>query len=145
MSETRLYFIRNETTGNVKIGISKDPEARLRSLQTGSDATLTIMDTFPGNKWCEASLHDEFKALHVRGEWFRFGPELQEFFERCRAERAQWRPVEEYPEITQYVPQYNRIVRAAVDKAMDHCCRGWREKLKPQPKPRLEWPGLDLS
>ncbi len=45
---TMIYFIRNEETNKIKIGYSKDPEERLRTLQTGSSGKLTLLLAIEG-------------------------------------------------------------------------------------------------
>ena len=67
-----VYAIRNTTTGNVKLGISRNPEKRLKQLQTGNDCTLELVayrkaeNSFQD----ESALHHAHSAAHIRGEWF---------------------------------------------------------------------------
>jgi hypothetical protein len=58
-----VYFARLGDL--IKIGISKDPEARAYSLNA------ELMGTLPGGRTLEKELHKEFVALRERGEWFR--------------------------------------------------------------------------
>lgn len=63
-----VYFITNGT--HHKIGISNDPEKRLRQLQTGSSETLSLDGMIEADDDFESLLHEELSDWHVRGEWF---------------------------------------------------------------------------
>ena len=67
-----VYAIRETETGNIKLGISKDPEARLRQLQTGNSQQLELIAYKKAeNKYAdEKALHNQAAAYHIRGEWF---------------------------------------------------------------------------
>ena len=67
-----VYAIRNTTTGNIKLGISRNPEQRLKQLQTGNDCTLELVAySRAENRFQdEAALHHAHAAAHIRGEWF---------------------------------------------------------------------------
>lgn len=84
-----VYFIRS--AGLVKIGTCRASrmEMRLADLQTGNPEPLQLLariDCVSGAA-LEARLHDMWRPLHVRGEWFRLTAELAAFIEReaaCR-------------------------------------------------------------
>jgi predicted GIY-YIG superfamily endonuclease len=67
-----VYAIRESDTRNIKIGISKDPEQRLKQLQTGNSQKLELVAYRKAeNRYKdEASLHLTHKAEQVRSEWF---------------------------------------------------------------------------
>lgn len=67
-----VYAIRNKDTGNVKIGISKHPEERLKQLQTGCDGLLELIAVRPAeNRYAdEKRLHNDNSKHHIHGEWF---------------------------------------------------------------------------
>ena len=67
-----VYAIRNKDTGNVKIGISKHPEERLKQLQIGCDGLLELVAVRPAeNRYAdEKRLHNENSKHHIHGEWF---------------------------------------------------------------------------
>jgi Meiotically up-regulated gene 113 len=67
---------------------------RVRSLQTGASAELTVLAVLPGADR-EAELHQRFRHLHVRGEWFRPGPDLLAFVEEVNRGQATGPLVEE--------------------------------------------------
>ena len=67
-----VYAIRETETGRVKLGISRDPEARLRQLQTGNSQELELVAFRKAeNRFDdEHALHSDARAYHLRGEWF---------------------------------------------------------------------------
>lgn len=75
-----IYAIKNPDTGNIKIGISKDPEARLKQLRVGNDADLRLVLVekieAPNRFQDERLAHLKNQYLRIRGEWFRSGARL---------------------------------------------------------------------
>lgn len=74
-----LYVIENVNNGLIKIGYSKNPEGRCRSLQTGNADTLKVFHTVQINesraRTVEQKLHKEIGYLRVKGEWFKINAE----------------------------------------------------------------------
>jgi hypothetical protein len=70
-----VYFIKNLETQNIKIGFTKDLEARLSCLQVGNDCELKVIHTIEGEEVLEKEYHQKFADYHVRGEWFRITEE----------------------------------------------------------------------
>lgn len=59
----------------VKIGFSKDPQNRIKTLQTGNSRTLEIMGWIESdNRSLEKQLHTKYEANRLRGEWFLIEP-----------------------------------------------------------------------
>ncbi len=71
----RIYFIgtKLERGQLVKVGFSRDPEARLRALQTSHGERLQIFATTPGSKFDEQKYHRRWRARRRQGEWFTIG------------------------------------------------------------------------
>ena len=69
-----LYIIQSDVTGAIKIGVSKNPEQRLRQLQTGSPYKLKLLVVVNGKGNLERSLHKSLRAYKqsCKGEWFDF-------------------------------------------------------------------------
>ena len=67
-----VYAIRETETGRVKLGISRDPEARLRQLQTGNSQELELVAFRKAeNRFDdERALHTDASDYRIRGEWF---------------------------------------------------------------------------
>lgn len=69
-----IYFIRNTTTGTIKIGYSIDPTKRLATLQTAHHDRLEVWDAVPGDQDAERVLHRRFASFRMNGEWFHPHP-----------------------------------------------------------------------
>lgn len=69
----------------IKVGISRNPDARLASIQSGHHDNLRLLATVAGLAEDEGSLHCKLASYRVRGEWFRLGPWLEVFMEGARA------------------------------------------------------------
>ena len=67
-----VYAIREKDTGHIKIGISKDPQARLRQMQTGNSSDLELVAYKKAeNRFAdEKAAHAAFDRYRIRGEWF---------------------------------------------------------------------------
>lgn len=87
--EQQVYFIRCEEY--VKIGISSDPENRLKNIQRSGNGTLApklidlttaeIVATTSGGHYTESKLHQQFAEDRHVGEWFRESPELTAYID----------------------------------------------------------------
>lgn len=66
-----VYFIQGQCGGAIKVGYSVNPRIRLKELQTGYPDTLLILAIIPGTQHTEATLHRQFDASRLKGEWFR--------------------------------------------------------------------------
>ena len=65
-----IYLVLDERTGCIKIGRSKTPSARERTLQSENPAHHMLF-VHPGDADLEGQLHRQFAEYQVRGEWFR--------------------------------------------------------------------------
>ena len=72
--EIKTYFIQHQPSGLIKIGISQNPVKRLASLQTSSPDKLILLGWTVGN--LEIKLHQKYKSLRGRGEWFKPNKEM---------------------------------------------------------------------
>ncbi len=73
--EVYVYIIENTYSHDTKIGISNNPEKRIKQLQTGSSRLLKIQYTILFNTRNEAikaenSLHKKYSKYRLMGEWF---------------------------------------------------------------------------
>ena len=80
-----VYFIRNPITRSIKIGFSIDPDRRIKDLQTASESELIIEAVLPGTLSTEQYLHQRWEHLHVRGEWYKSDPDLEDFVDAVRS------------------------------------------------------------
>ena len=75
-----LYFIQaGDKNGPIKIGVSSNPTARLRSLQVANHQKLKILLLIPGNKLREKITHGMFSESCIHGEWFNPTEDLKNF------------------------------------------------------------------
>lgn len=81
-----VYLIKCENTDSYKIGISKNPQKRIKQLQVGHPDNLILIDKYLTENYnkVEIALHNSFIHLKKRGEWFEFGlTEELSFIDKC--------------------------------------------------------------
>lgn len=78
----KTYLMSVDGSQTVKIGIAKDPKARMATLQTGHPMELSLLWSCDGDY--ERELHEVFSKMRVRGEWF----DLESFGDPVEAVRA---------------------------------------------------------
>lgn len=71
-----VYFIGEPDNGPVKIGVAKDPIARVRGMQTGNPRRLRIEHVLIGDRDTEQLLHEMWESDRLTAEWFT--PEIRE-------------------------------------------------------------------
>lgn len=74
--EVAVYFIQQETDGPIKIGASRNVEARVKTLRTGSHVALNLLGVTAGGFDLERALHHELSDFQLEGEWFSPTPEV---------------------------------------------------------------------
>lgn len=80
MNVNYVYFI-DSADGFVKIGVSGAPSQRLVGLQISTPHVCTIRGCFEGSFELEHKLHKHLRGVHVRGEWFRAGADVDAAFD----------------------------------------------------------------
>jgi len=68
-----VYVAQESESGRYKIGISKDPERRIKELNIGNPEQLNLIHYFKsnGNKYeSETLTHKMYEAHKLRSEWF---------------------------------------------------------------------------
>lgn len=60
----------------IKIGFSRNIEARLIKMITDVPHEISLLHVEPGTFRTEKILHRAFSEFRVRGEWFKAAPEL---------------------------------------------------------------------
>lgn len=87
-----VYFITTDKKGNtpIKIGVSANPESRLKELQTGNPFKLIIIKTVPcltknAAHALESSLHELTRVTNkkMNGEWFRIYQPIDPLIGMC--------------------------------------------------------------
>ena len=79
-----IYLIQAGDNGPVKIGVSDNPEQRLRDLQTAHSETLVLLDKIDANHSNERNLHTRLAEHRIKGEWFRPHEEVFGVFEASK-------------------------------------------------------------
>jgi hypothetical protein len=69
-SGSKLYAIEAGRGGPIKIGVARNPEKRLKELQTGNPHRLNILSVAPDG-WMERHMHWRLREARMHGEWFR--------------------------------------------------------------------------
>lgn len=69
-----LYFIACGDA--VKVGVSSDPENRMKELRAGAPGPLRIVAKFEQRGRDEGALHKRIAHLRLYGEWFRHTEEV---------------------------------------------------------------------
>lgn len=77
--EQKVYFIQGPPDGPIKIGISVNPEERLRTFQTASPYRLRILRLEPGGRSRETALHRRWRRHRLEGEWFNPAPAILDY------------------------------------------------------------------
>ena len=81
-----VYFVQAKTTGWIKIGRAKNPASRIKDLQSSNGDALELLSMIPEKNYTEGFLHEKFKHLRVRGEWFEPREELIQFIAECKSQ-----------------------------------------------------------
>jgi len=79
-----IYFIQVGASGPIKVGLSVNPERRLRQLQTAQAEELRFVLVYPGGRDDERSLHKLLDRICLGGEWFYYCEWLSEFISKLR-------------------------------------------------------------
>ncbi len=76
-----VYIIESEE-GLIKIGLSRNPQKRLKSLQRQTRYKLKILLVIPnGGREKEKEIQERYKKYNVFGEWFEKSPEIMNFIQ----------------------------------------------------------------
>jgi Meiotically up-regulated gene 113 len=93
-----LYVIAARKEGPVKLGLSQDPQRRVRQLQTGSAEQLVIHHVEEVSdarvKLAESALHRMLGHRRMKGEWFNMTVEeaiADVTFIRMTEDPSNWR------------------------------------------------------
>ena len=82
-----VYLIQSLEEGYYKIGVSKNPNKRLKQLQTGNSSQLKLIESYPSEyaHKIEKTIHNFLSYAKKEGEWFDMGlPEATSFNEKCK-------------------------------------------------------------
>lgn len=74
-----IYYILDITNNILKIGITGDVGSRLTVIQSTYPFPLLLVAVHWGDFESEQAVHEQFKHLRLRGEWFTFTDELRDY------------------------------------------------------------------
>lgn len=111
-----VYFLRVQPRGAIKIGFTEGcVYRRVEAIQATSPHVLKWIGAFRGEQADETAAHRQFRAIRIRGEWFKPTPELLAFVTEKTPEGfdpAAWRDnIFMEPErqiVLAYLPPYER-------------------------------------
>jgi hypothetical protein len=77
-----VYMVQvNPPDGPVKIGYARDVYARISHIRSVSPFPVRLCAALPGDEDLESAVHRKFAHLRVRGEWFKWAPEVERWAE----------------------------------------------------------------
>lgn len=111
-------YLMGVVDGCYKIGKSKDPDTRLKKINTPS--VLEVLHTISSDSpsWLEKTLHEAFSHRHRHREWFALSADEVAFFKSLSAINCE----DDLPEIVIALRYRNRIFhdkKFAVKKRID--------------------------
>lgn len=67
-----VYLIQSLENSHYKIGTSRDPQKRVRELQTGNSSQLKLVEMYQSEyaTKIERALQRRYSHIHKTGEWF---------------------------------------------------------------------------
>jgi len=83
-----IYLIQSLEEGYYKIGVSKNPQRRIKELQTGNSSPLKLIETYQSEyaDKIERTLQRRYSHLNKEGEWFDMSIEEEvTFVKNCKA------------------------------------------------------------
>lgn len=83
-----VYLISDIDNNTYKIGYSKNPKGRLKQLQIATSNKLILLHTINCNSgYTEEFIHDKFKDLKIKSEWFTKDSLILDFFIKNQTEK----------------------------------------------------------
>ena len=75
-----VYLMLDTTNDLLKIGYSSDPFRRHKEIVHGSANVVNLLGFFPGSKLNELIVHNLFKNVRVKREWFQHDVAIVDYF-----------------------------------------------------------------
>lgn len=77
MAESYVYAISDGV--NIKIGVARHPQKRIKQLQTGNAVKITMLGYFSGGFSLEKEIHNKHQKVRENGEWLYATTELIDY------------------------------------------------------------------
>lgn len=124
------YFIQ-QGSGEIKIGRSVQPRARMRTLQSENGAKLTFLMAVPFSRITESAAHRKFSHLRLHGEWFRPEQDLLDFIGVLKAEaKKPIRPTRRLPKKPEAIGALQVLRRKhGAESAIGYHCSNLAEQI----------------
>jgi len=101
--ETQVYLMLDTTNNFYKIGCSKQPRYREKTLQS-EKPTIELLFCFEGSRKDEKYLHEHFKEKRIRGEWFHLDDDgvayIKEYADKIVKPWDEWPPENDLYDLT---------------------------------------------
>jgi len=116
----KVYFIVDDDSVAVKIGVAFAPESRMKEMQTGNPHKLRLAKVIlNGNHKLEKELHRIFSDYALEGEWFRLAAEIKEFL----GEKQEPKEIQLCEEFRNFFPPLSDEQKAGLEKdILAHGC-----------------------
>ena len=75
-----VYLMHSVKDNLYKIGFSANPIKRLKTLQTGNGNEIKLIGLLRGGVIQEKAIHEYFKDLKIKNEWFKADERILDFF-----------------------------------------------------------------
>lgn len=83
-----VYFFQIENNGPIKVGISQDPDERLKQIQTANPYKINFLFSFISDYAIENYIKENFKDTLLRGEWYKPSKKLLTLIKNLRIGKA---------------------------------------------------------
>ena len=77
------YFLRDEVTGEIKIGMSNAPHRRAEEMRLERNHPVSVLVELRGGA-CERHYHNRYAEHRLEGEWFEPAPAILSEIERIK-------------------------------------------------------------
>ena len=105
-----VYLVKQIDDEKYKVGVTKDIEQRLRTLQVSNPEKLELITTFESQDWAykiEAAFKRNYKPKRTLGEWFRLDKnDVTDFLTFCAKKDSDFK----------YMYEHNEFFRNTIDR-----------------------------
>lgn len=139
-----VYFLLDESSNRVKIGYSKNPTSRIRSIQTACSTPLKLIgvcESFSPSS--EKQLHSHLAQYRANLEWFDYNAFVQDVISKCLGGQISFGEQEVEIQVSQQRRVKSKLPNSgSLDKLLDSILDNSHEMEIPKKLPRLFY---DLS
>lgn len=123
-----LYVMQMGRAGPIKIGRSRNPLERQRTVQANSPYEIDTLFTIRGRGSMERAWHRAFAGSRLRGEWFDWTPEVRAALDAYRAGDDWWN--EMFPPDEVICEATAEFLESGLEEPFEdayaECVRSWR-------------------